>query len=275
MRRCAWIVALGSLIAFVPATASSAGGWDSLRFPNDHYLIGEVASTTQLFYAADLRGAGELDAGPYYAYLLTLGAKSSMGLGMIDPPNIPAGAIRLGTVDVSGPIHRPGYKGPYGRATLTFPVPEVPTGRYSIGFCDDPCRHGSIGWMAWASITIVHTEAEGRMLAALDDRSKQMMRLRDELRRADGVQERLESSIASLGARLRESTIALQVAGTRLASARPATTSGAPLITWWEVVLLAVALVTAAIVVRRRRGPPVRIPDTVPDSLVEKETAAL
>jgi hypothetical protein len=33
--------------------------------------------------------------------------------------------------------------------------------------------------------------------------------------------------------------------------------------------LIAVAVLTAAIVVRRRRGPEIRIPDTVPDGLVQ------
>jgi hypothetical protein len=41
------------------------------------------------------------------------------------------------------------------------------------------------------------------------------------------------------------------------------------------VALLAIALVTAAIVLRRRRRHHVRIPDTVPDDLVEKEPARI
>lgn len=275
MRRSAWIVTLMSLLAIVPATASNAGGWDSLHFPEDHYLVGEVASTTQMFYAAQLRGAGELDAGPYYAYLLPLGDKNSMGLGMIDPPNIPTGAIRLGAIDVSGPFHRPGYRGPYGRASLTFTVPDVPTGRYSIGFCDDPCRHGYIGWMAWASITIVHTEVEGRLLAALDARSNQLRHVRGDLRKADAVTAKLDERIASLGADLRERTMALRVAGTKLAAPRPEPAPARPLIAGWGVALLALALVAAAILVRRRRMARVRIPDTVPDELVEREPAGL
>ena len=275
MRRCAWIVVLASLTAFVPATPSNAGGWDSLSFPDDHYLVGEVASGTQLFYAARLRGAGALDGGPYYAYLLPIQARNSMGLGMIDPPDIPSGAIRLGTLGVSGPIDRPGYKGPYGRATLTFTVPDVPTGRYSIGFCDDPCRHGYVGWLAWAPITIVHSEEEARLLNALDRREGAMRDLRGDLRTAERARGELQDRISSLGADLRERTMALRVTGTRLANARPEPTSDRPLMTWWEAVLLAIALPVAAIVVRRRRRPGIRVPDSVPDGLLERESAGV
>ena len=275
MRRYGRIVALASLIVFVPATASSAGGWDSLSFPRDHYLVGEVAATTQRFFAGRLNGAGDLDAGPYYAYLLPLAADDPMGLGMIDPPNIPAGAIRIGTLDVSSPFRLSANPGRYGRATLTFTVPEVPSGHYSIGFCDDPCRHGYVGWLAWASITIVHTEEEARLLAALDRRAAEMRHLRSQVRRVERAKDELGDRISSLGADLRERTMALRVAGSRQAMARPEPTSGRPLIAWWEVAMLALALVTAAIVVRRRRGPRILVPDTVPDELAEREPAGL
>jgi hypothetical protein len=273
VRRCAWIVAMTSLLVIAPGTAATAGGWDSLHFPEDQYLVGEVADTTQLFYAARLRGMGELDGGPYYAYLLPLGKKNSMGLGMIDPPDIPRGAIRLGAIDVSAPFHRPGYRGPYGRASLTFTVPDVPTGRYSIGFCDDPCRHGYIGWMAWASITIVHTEVEGRLFAALDRRSDQIRHVRADLRKADAVGAKLEARIASMGADLRERTMTLRAVGTRLAAAKAEPPSSQPLVTWRQVALFTFALVSAAILVRRRRRPDVDVPDTVPDDLIERDHA--
>jgi hypothetical protein len=275
VRRCAWIVALASLLAIVPVTASNAGGWDSLSFPQDHYLVGHVASTTQMFYAARLNGAGELDGGPYYAYLLPLGDKNAMGLGMIDPPNVPAGAIQLGMLQVSGPFDKPGYKGPYGRASLTFTVPDVPTGRYSIGFCDDPCRHGYVGWLAWASITIVHTEEEGRLLASLDRRFMKILHLRGDLRKAEAVTAKFEDRVASLGADLRERTMALRAAGARQAAPPSQPGDSRPLISWWAVALLAVALVTAVVIAWRRGRPSVRVPNTVPDEPIERERTSV
>jgi hypothetical protein len=70
MRRTLSLVPFVMLIALVPASSANAGGWDSLVFPDDHYLVGDVATTTQWFFAGDLRGAGPLDGRLYHAYLL-------------------------------------------------------------------------------------------------------------------------------------------------------------------------------------------------------------
>lgn len=275
MRRTLLIVAVTALVPFVPASPSLAGGWDTLSFPRDHYLVGEVASTTQRFYAGKLRGAGDLDGGPYYAYLLPLDAENAIGLGMIEPPNVPEGAIRLGFLEVSGPFDPPHDRGRYGRASLTFTVPDVPTGRYSIGFCDIPCRHGYIGWLAWADITIVHTEAEGRMLAAIDRRGMQIRRVRSELRRAEGIQEKQERRIDALGSELRERTMDLRATDARMADVEPRPPTERPSIAGWEVWLLAMALVLSAALVRRRRRSRVLVPDTVPEELVERDRAGV
>lgn len=106
------------------------------------------------------RGAGPLDGRAYYAYLLPQSATQA-GFGMIDAPTIPEGSIRLGVLVISAPFDPKRYEGQYARASLTFTVPDVPTGDYAIGFCDDPCQHGYVGWLAWGSIRIVHTARGG------------------------------------------------------------------------------------------------------------------
>jgi hypothetical protein len=67
------VVALAILL---PAP-TGAGGWDSLSFPRDHYLVGQVATTTDFFYAGALEGAGLIDGRAYYAYLLPRRAAES------------------------------------------------------------------------------------------------------------------------------------------------------------------------------------------------------
>ncbi|HEX6581441.1 MAG TPA: hypothetical protein VF195_11295 [Actinomycetota bacterium] len=277
MGRTLSLVPLVILIALVPASSANAGGWDSLVFPDDHYLVGEVATTTQWFFAGDLRGAGPLDGRLYHAYLLPRGA-TERGLGMITPPTIPAGAIELSTLQTTGPFERPHYKGPYGRATLTFTVPEVPTGRYSIGFCDDPCEHGSVGWLAWATITIVHTEEEGRLLASLGRMDRQAWKLRSDLRRAERASQDLQDEAAALGEDVRERTLSARAAGTRIAALEAVGTpapESRPLIPGWAAGMLAAAIIAAAVIARRRRSDVFVVPNTVPDDLVERDRAGV
>jgi hypothetical protein len=277
MRRTLSLVLLVGLITLAPASSANAGGWDSLVFPDDHYVVGEVATTTQWFFAGELRGAGPLDGRLYHAYLLPRSATDG-GFGMITPPTIPAGAIDLGTLDIAALLERPGYKGPFGRATLTFTVPEVPTGQYSIGFCDDPCEHGYVGWLAWATITIVHTEEEGRLLASLGRMDRQTWKLRSDLRRVERASKDLQDEAAALGEDVRERTLSARAAGTRIAALEAVDTparESRPLIPGWAAGMLAAALIAAAVIVRRRRSDVFVVPNTVPDSLVERDHAGV
>jgi hypothetical protein len=272
MRRTLSLLVLVGLITLAPASSASAGGWDSLVFPDDHYLVGEVATTTQWFFAGELRGAGPLDGRLYHAYLLPRSA-TDRGFGMITPPTIPAGAIELSTLQISGPFERPHYKGPYARATLTFTVPDVPTGPYAIGFCDDPCEHGYVGWLAWATITIVHTEEEGRLLASLGRMDRQTWKLRSDLRRAERASKDLQDEAAALGEDVRERTLSARAAGTRIAALEAVDTparESRPLIPGWAAGILA-----AAVIVLRRRSDVFVAPNTVPDDLVERDHAGV
>ena len=94
---------------------AAAGGWDSLEFRKDHYLVGDVATVTDLFYAGSLEGAGPIDGRTYYAYLLPR-PEAEDGFGMIDAPTIPEGSARLGALEISGPFEVPRYEGFYARA---------------------------------------------------------------------------------------------------------------------------------------------------------------
>jgi hypothetical protein len=65
----------------------------------------------------------------------------------IDPPVVPRTAVTLGALTVGNAVRAAdGYR--YASAALSFTVPDVPSGRYAIGFCDDPCVHSTIGWLA-------------------------------------------------------------------------------------------------------------------------------
>lgn len=267
-----YLLAATVAVLVVAFTApASAGGWDSLTFPRDHYLVGQVASTTDVFFAGELEGSGSIDGSTYYAYLLPQRASQS-GFGMIDAPTIPEGAIRLGELEISGPLERERYVGRYARASLTFTVPDVATGDYAIGFCDDPCEHGYVGWLAWGRIRIVHTEAEGRLLAALDSETTRFYRVRHELGRAEHRAEDLATELDEVNAELRTER-------------RDATTPPERIVTIaaedgdrnevWPIAALtvgvALGLAAGVTVGRRRRTPAFVVPDTIPDDFEQRE----
>ena len=265
------VPAVALLASAVPARA---GGWDSLRFRRDYYLVGHIAEVSQQFFAGKLKGAGSLDAGPYYAYLLV--DSKGTGFGMIDPPKVPEGAIPLGTLGIHGPVVRSdGY--PYGVASLRFRVPDVPTGTYSIGFCDDPCVHSSIGWLAWGTITIAHTPYEGRLMTHLAEAEQRASAAELRARRSERATEHLRRTLEATRTRLAGARTALEAA-TRSGTSVAATTSspGKSGSRVWPIASIAVAAALATVFAaglvvgsRRARRPGVAVLDL--DTVRERE----
>lgn len=261
------IVSVGIVLA--PGATARAGGWDSLDFPEDHYLVGEEARTRDVFFAGALEDSGPLDGRTYYAYLLP---RTKHVFAMIEAPIIPEGSIRLGALEIAGPFRE--KDGLYARASLAFTVPDVPTGTYPIGFCDDPCVHGTVGWLAWGSITIVHTEEEGELLAALARERERTWRLRYDLRRSERAAERLEARVAATAAVVRDARLQPPSVGLpELPERRPAGSAPEPTWPWWLVASTAVAAFVLGSVLgaRRRRAQALAIPDSVPDDLERLE----
>lgn len=262
-------LAIVALAMLWPAPAQ-AGGWDSLNFRRDHYLVGEVAATIDMFYAGELRGAGPLDGRAYYAYLLPQSATQS-GFGMIDAPTIPEGSIRLGTLEISPPFDPKRYEGLYARASLTFTVPDVPTGDYAIGFCDDPCEHGYVGWLAWGSIRIVHTQQEGRLLAELDRNELEAWKVQHDLRRAEHQMEDLQAEFDEARSDLRFERMNAVTPSERIVTIPQAEPDGAGFgLAWWLALLGVTAAFGGGRVLgarQRRARDAIVVPDTVPDDL--------
>jgi hypothetical protein len=268
-------IAFPALLLLPPASAG-AGGWDSLDFPERQYLVGEVASVRSQFFAGALEGSGPLDGRTYHAYLLPRSRDELFG--MIDAPTIPPGAIRLGALDVSGPVvAADGY--PYAVAALSFTVPDVPSGTYAIGFCDDPCTYSTIGWLAWGRIRIVHTRYEGVLLRRLDRDLMQDYRLRTVARRAEraseeaaGELDRVRAELLALRQGTVEATTPMELRVTT--SATPNATPSESSVTWWIALLGCLLGLAAGVAIGRRRlSPRVVVPDTVPDDLDEREPA--
>ena len=262
------------LVTLGPVPAS-AGGWDSLHFDEDHYVVGEVAVAKNLFFAGELEGAGPLDGRTYHAYLLPRRVTQS-GFGTIDAPTIPEGSIRLGALEISGPFVPDGYEGMYGRASLTFTVPEVPTGDYAIGFCDDPCEHDYVGWLAWGWIRIVHTEREGTLLAEIDHKDIEVSRTRYELRKTERALEGARAQLDETRSDLRlERTNAVTPSERIVAVPIASRDRGLFGSVWWLALLAVVATFGGgfALGARRRVRDRVVVPDTVPEDLERLDLA--
>jgi hypothetical protein len=274
MRARAVIVAATIVASAVwPAGEASAGGWDSLEFRRDHYLVGEVASTTERFYAGALEGAGPIDGRTYYAYLLPQSVAED-GFGMIDAPTIPEGSIRLGVLGISGPVYVARYDGLYGRASLTFTVPDVPTGDYAIGFCDDPCEHGYVGWLSFARIRIVHTEQEAVLLAELDRQELEGWKVRYDLRKTEREVKGMHAELHQARSDLRLERASAVTPSERIVAVPTAAGRGSAGSWGWVLAGLVAGLAVGLLLGRRGRGrpPEAAVPDTVPEDLERLES---
>jgi hypothetical protein len=245
------VLALAGGLVGTLAPAASAGGWDSLEPQHDHYLPGQTAVLRGAFAVNRLKGTGRIEDGPYYAYLL---AGSSL-YGMIDPPRIPNGAIRLGVVRF-GPVTEgdAGYR--YSKGSVTFTVPDVASANYAVSFCNDPCRSSTIGWLGFGRITIVHTALEARLLDARDSLKSELRAARFHLRHNEKRIEVLDTGAREAAADQRSLQEQVRNLTERLAAARQ--TPDGPAIPAWAAILAIAALLAlalaAAFAIRWRRS---------------------
>lgn len=250
------LLSLLPVVALLAPSPARAGGWDGFTFRRDYYLVGHVAEVRQDFFAGGLEGTGPLNAGPYYAYLL-VGSRNG-GSAMIDPPKVPRGAIRLGALGIQGPVvHADGY--PYGVASLRFRVPDVPSGRYAIGLCDDPCVHSTVGWLAWGTITIAHTPYEGRLIGRLADAEDRASALEYRAKRSERATERLQRTLAETRTTLARVRATAGRSVERVAPAAEPSSPGEPGSPFWPIaatvgVLLAGAAFALGALVGSRRA---------------------
>jgi len=246
------LVMAGGLVGML-APSASAGGWDSLEPKRDHYLPGQTAVLRGAFAVNGLKSTGRIEDGPYYAYLLAGGGR----FGMIDPPRIPDGAIRLGVVRFGPVVEGDGHYR-YSRGSVTFTVPDVASANYAVSFCNDPCRSSTIGWLGFGRITIVHTALEARLLDARDSLKSKLRAARFQMRRHEKRIEVLDTAARDAAADQRSLQEQVRSLTERLAATRQAPDE--PAIPAWAAILaiaavLALALVVAlALAMRRRRS---------------------
>jgi hypothetical protein len=223
------VIVTAASLGLLAAPRQARAGGSVIDFPR-WVLVGQTVTAHGTFGAGQQEPVSE---GPWFA---TLESEKDI-----------VAPIRLGQVQIS-PI------GAGWRATVTFVVPDVPTGSYSIWVAN---QHGDgVGDLVGGWTVIAHTPVEGRLLTrfrelAVRDRShthaiEALRDARASLRRELGVSDGLAAAQAARLADLRATTTDLQ--------ARVEAVSERPIWPFGVVALGAALLVVVAFLFGRRSG---------------------
>jgi len=252
LRRMLVVLAAVFLLPTMP-NGAAAGGGATFDF-EDYYVAGDRAVGETVFWISGKDR--HLLNRPFYAYLIP-------GQQWIDPPTIPAGAVPLGEVTLGG------------LARVSFTVPDVAPGGYSVGICDRPCRHSLVGDLMGGWITVVGSEEEARLLPVIDRLKARLDRARwDAIEKARKNQKRFAELRTEFEYLQKGLDQAREELGARLVAQerRPQAGSGSGAFdrAGWAVAVLSFA--TLALVTSRRRrlsGPEApTLPDQLPASVM-------
>jgi len=190
---------VGALTLLPSSPASAGGSW--LVPPDDAYVVGDPAGARTAFGSGQLEG--KVSDGPFTVYLVPANRWIPRDGGATPAWAIPLGELRIAEGNNYGMV-----------ASISFTVPDVPAGSYSLDYCNMPCTIDGIGDLAGAgSFAIGATLAEAHLGAAVDRlelkvqslerRARQVPELRAELddahRQAAALEGRNEELAASAG----------------------------------------------------------------------------
>jgi hypothetical protein len=285
VRRTLSLVLLATLIALVPALPASAGGnWLDFRkdpragaaergSPADDgslgtwavMYVGQRVVAATAVYATDPRRRHLVNEGPYYAWLVPEGSFGGQA-------RLPESAIRLAPFAIRWSSKR------FANVRAYFTVPSVPSGKYEVIVCNEPCTLSGFGEYVQGWVTVMQTPDEARLLAVARERKWKGRELTQKVRHLQGEVDALGAEVVAAGTELRERTLEARATQTKLSALvadGTASRDDLPLAPGWALVVLAMSLLAAAVIVRRRRPGMFVVPDTVPDDLVERERAGV
>ena len=246
MRRAAVIMTLSGALLLLPHPVGAGGSWLDAERP--YAAVGEVVLAWEEFSTGS---HGEwMSHGPFHVYLVP--APRSFKV----PGTIPRWAVPIGPMTIE-----PGETYQW-LAAVEFTVPDLPAGRYSIQYCNDPCTVDGSGDLDGGSLYIGATLKEARLGYRLAILEKQRAIL---AKRVAGLQRELADA---------------EEASTPTSQARiiPVPTGSVPepprpLVSGWAIAVAAAALLGSALLLRYRRRLPA-VPDVVPPELVEEHREA-
>jgi hypothetical protein len=237
LRRTALVLAAILAVLGLP-TGAAAGGAASFDFNRDYFVPGDRAVGDTLFWIA--KEDRHLLDRTFYAYLIP-------EMRYIKPPKIPADAVPLGPITLDG------------LARVSFIVPDVSPGEYTVDICDSPCRHSHVGDLFNGSITVVESRQEARLRMVIDrlerDLRREDGRLMAQGRQADRRAKLLHEQITDLRATTEKWERRQAWLETRLAQLEREPTGLTFDRAGWAVAVLAIAALALSVWRRRRRSP--------------------
>jgi hypothetical protein len=259
MRRSRWLMAMvvGALLS-VPGRAHANGGafievqGTSGPGGGTHFMPGDRA-TARAYVFVPKSKQHLLERGPFHLYLLPDGAWIREGRPAPDR------AIRLGAFSIERE-RRETFE-----LELEFTVPEVASGFYSLGVCNDSCTLSGLREPLSGQLSVVATEREAELLTTQYELETKIWRLRRDVRRAE---RRLEGATAELAQSQEDNAVLAEIVNeTRQELAAspvpvPAVVEAEerPLVDGRVLIAAALLLVVAAALRRRLRPAATGIP---------------
>jgi hypothetical protein len=248
------LVILAALFMFAGGAVGAGGSvFEVVDEDGDRVVRGEESVqpgqvlTAHTSFSPNIAGLGGIDDGPYVVYL-------NPGSTYVRPGSVPPTAITLGQLE----IVRKRFS---TVARITFTVPSVPTGEYTMSLCNDPCTVDGLGDIVGGWLRITQTTKEGRLIARLVDVKRDRSALNHAVKEADVQAQELRSSSEEAARAIEGLRGDVADLETQLRAAREASSQAGPLIEWWAAALGALVLLPLAIAIllrgrSGRSGPP-------------------
>jgi hypothetical protein len=139
LRRLMLVTSAATIVLFWGGRGASAGGavFNFTDEDGDRIEVGEQPVrpgqilTAHTSFSPNIGGMGGIGDGPYFVYLVR-------GSRVVPPAALPPTAIELGRLEIVQEPFSP-------VARITFIVPRVPTGEYSLSVCNHPCTVDGLG----------------------------------------------------------------------------------------------------------------------------------
>jgi hypothetical protein len=258
------VLALAGVLAWGTTPAGADGG-AFIEFDQTYYLPGDTAVATAYVLIPKTKQP-ILDRGPFYAFAVPKGAALQEG------HSIPDSAVRLGAFTI--------HTGKQDtRLDVTFAMPELAGGNYTVEVCNDPCTVSGFREPLTGFFSIVHTARERHLLVKEQNLQGTIWSLKRKVKRADRGSEAAAQQMASMRRTRDELAAQLEQARNELSAEAVAGRPGWSFVDLLAALATCTALIVVAVAVARDRRRSTRVvADVSPLPLeegMEREPAGL